>query len=202
MPRKEKTETVKTVDEKVLPYTKIIVPLVDPVIGERRENAVYVTKTSYEKGMEEYLAGFDSIASLYVSVEEFSAIFGARDEDNPIRNEFTQYSIDRRRRVGEVCGYTSNSVVVKVPTTDPAVIEFVKNASAVLRFYWDGKKDNPLELKKGTFIHVIEVAIVGPSQMENQPIPATEGEIPEENIIDTPEDMMPVDEAPVEESVE
>lgn len=168
MPSK-KTATSKTIEapEKHEEFVKIAIPLVDPIPGNREENRLYISKASYEKSIEEYLARNDAYAYIYVSEQEYLSIFEPNPDDNPIRNEFMQYAIDSRRRIAEVCGATTNSIILKVPNGDPAMLDFIQKSKAVLRFYYNSKSTtNRLELKKGTWIHIIEVAVIGPVQAQ------------------------------------
>ena len=176
MPSKAKTSKASVIEapENKMPlFTKVVIPLVQPTVGKREEGSVYVTKAAYEKGMEEYLASAESFASIYSSSEEYLKVFSG-DDDNDVKKEFMAYAIDRRRRVGEVCGATTDTVIIKLPTSEPDLIKFVQSSVAVLRFYYDAAGKNKLELKKGTSIHVIEVAIIGPNPNENQ-VPFADG---------------------------
>lgn len=168
MPSK-KTATQKTIEapEKHEEFVKIAIPLIDPIPGKKEENRLYISKTSYEKSIEEYLARNDAYASIYVSEQEYLSIFALDPDNNRIRNEFLQYAIDSRRRIAEVCGATANSIILKVPNGDPTMLDFIQKSKAVLRFYYDSKSaTNKLELKKGTWIHIIEVAVIGPIQAQ------------------------------------
>nr|DAU54625.1 MAG TPA: hypothetical protein [Caudoviricetes sp.] len=168
MPTK-KTTTNKTIEapEKTPEFVKVTIPLIDPAVGKKLDNRVYVSKTAFEKGMEEYLARNDAYAYIYVSEQEYVSIFGSDPNDNDIKADFLHYAIDGRRRIAEVCGATNDSIILKVPGNDPAMVEFISKSVAVLRFYYDGKsKNNKMELKKGTWIHVIEVSVIGPVQSE------------------------------------
>lgn len=170
MPSKAKTSKASVVEapeNKVPLFTKVVIPLVQPTVGKREEGTVYVTKTAYEKGMEEYLASSESFASIYASSDEYLQVF-TNDDENDARKEFMAYAVDRRRRVGEVCGATSDTVIIKLPSSEPELIKFVQSSVAVLRFYYDAAGKNKLELKKSTSIHIIEVAIIGPSVDQNE----------------------------------
>lgn len=179
--------TKKTIEapEKKQEFTKVTLPLIDPQIGKKVDGQLYISKTAYEKGMEEYLARNDAYAYIYVSEEEYLSIFGPSNEDNAAKTDFLRYASDSRRRIAEVCGATADSIIIKVPDNDPAFLEFIRNSVAILRFYYDSKsKNNTLELKKGTWIHIIEVALIGrriPEQNtdENKPEEATADATPE-----------------------
>lgn len=168
MPTK-KTTTNKTIEapEKVPEFVKVTIPLIDPAVGKKLDNRVYVSKTAFEKGMEEYLARNDAYAYIYVSEQEYASIFGSDPNDNDIKADFLHYAVDGRRRIAEVCGATNDSIILKVPGNDPAMVEFISKSVAALRFYYDSKsKNNRMELKKGTWIHIIEVSVIGPIQSE------------------------------------
>lgn len=168
MPTK-KTTTNKTIEapEKAPEFVKVTIPLIDPAVGKKLDNRVYVSKTAFEKGMEEYLSRNDAYAYIYVSEQEYTSIFGSDPNDNAIKADFLHYAIDVRRRIAEVCGATNDSIILKVPGNDPAMVEFISKSVAALRFYYDSKsKTNRMELKKGTWIHVIEVSVIGPVQAE------------------------------------
>lgn len=168
MPTK-KTTTNKTIEapEKAPEFVKVTIPLIDPAVGKKFDNRVYVSKAAFEKGMEEYLARNDAYAYIYVSEQEYASIFGSDPNDNDIKADFLHYAVDGRRRIAEVCGATSDSIILKVPGNDPAMVEFISKSVAALRFYYDSKsKNNRMELKKGTWIHVIEVSVIGPIQSE------------------------------------
>lgn len=168
MPTK-KTTTNKIIEapEKTPEFVKVTIPLIDPAVGKKNDNRVYVSKTAFEKGMEEYLARNDAYAYIYVSEQEYVSIFGSDPTDNDIKADFLHYAVDGRRRIAEVCGATNESIILKVPGNDPAMVEFISKSVAVLRFYYDSKsKNNRMELKKGTWIHVIEVSVIGPVQSE------------------------------------
>lgn len=168
MPTK-KTTTNKTIEapEKTPEFVKVTIPLIDPAVGKKLDNRVYVSKTAFEKGMEEYLSRNDAYAYIYVSEQEYTSIFGSDPNDNGIKADFLHYAVDGRRRIAEVCGATNESIILKVPGNDPAMVEFISKSVAALRFYYDSKsKTNRMELKKGTWIHVIEVSVIGPVQAE------------------------------------
>ena len=168
MPTK-KTTTNKIIEapEKTPEFVKVTIPLIDPAVGKKIDNRVYVSKVAFEKGMEEYLARNDAYAYIYVSEQEYVSIFGSDPNDNNIKADFLHYAVDVRRRIAEVCGATNDSIILKVPGNDTAMIDFISNSVAVLRFYYDGKtKNNRMELKKGTWIHVIEVSVIGPVRSE------------------------------------
>ena len=168
MPTK-KTTTNKTIEapEKAPEFVKVTIPLIDPAVGKKLDTRVYVSKTAFEKGREEYLSRNDAYAYIYVSEQEYTSIFGSDPNDNAIKADFLHYAIDGRRRIAEVCGATNDSIILKVPGNDPAMVEFISKSVAALRFYYDSKsKTNRMELKKGTWIHVIEVSVIGPVQAE------------------------------------
>lgn len=192
MPSKAKTNKASVMEapeNKVPLFTKVMIPIIQPNVGKREEGNVYVSKAAYEKGMQEYLLSNESFASIYSSSDEYLKIF-SDSNDNDDRKEFMAYAVDRRRVVGEVCGATTDSVIIKLPTSEPDLIKFVQSSVAVLRFYYDAAGKNKLELKKGTSIHIIEVAIIGPTQNPNEnQIPFADGPMPTE-VVDSDSEVV------------
>ena len=184
MPKKAE-QTMVEAPEKQPSVVRVTLPLNNAPIGVRAENTPYITRAAFDKGMQEYLSALDSFAYIYQSPEEFRSIFNGQN-DNDAKSQFIQYAVDRRRILAEVVAASPEAVILRMSNADPALVDLIQNhATATLRFYWNSKKTNQYELKKGTHIHIIEVSvIIIPPVSEGEVIP-TDPQMTDEIVVPT-----------------